>query len=80
MKRSHKHDEVELNFVKHGGVAYLLGGQRVVVAAGVLAIFWAAMPHQLIHQEPSTTLHWMTVPLGQFLRWQLPPALAESVL
>ena len=80
MKRWHKHDEVELNFVEHGGVAYLLGGQRVIVAAGVLAVFWAAMPHQLIHQEPSTTLHWMTVPLGQFLRWQLPPALAESVL
>ena len=80
MVRSHMHDEIELNFVERGHLVYLLGGKHLSISAGQLAIFWAAMPHQLIHQHPLTTLHWMTVPLGQFLRWQLPPTVVTSVL
>jgi len=80
MPRSHRHNEVELNFVATGTVTYRFAGAPTIVSAGRLALFWAALPHQLIEVEPSTTMWWLTVPLARFLRWHLPDALTTRVL
>jgi len=80
MPRSHRHNEVELNFVATGTVTYRFAGAPTIVSAGRLALFWAALPHQLIEVEASTTMWWLTVPLARFLRWHLPDALTTRVL
>lgn len=76
----HRHNEVEFNFVERGALHYRFGANRVVVEEGHLALFWAAMPHQVIEVADATKMYWLTIPLALFLRWQLPPALAGSVL
>ena len=50
MPRPHRHDDLELNAVLSGRLEYLLGGERVVVEEGQIALFWAATPHRLIEQ------------------------------
>ncbi|MGH2535537.1 MAG: helix-turn-helix domain-containing protein [Thermomicrobiales bacterium] len=80
MPRAHRHDEIELNLVTHGTMTYLVGGASVTLAAGDLALFWAAMPHQVVALAPDTYLSWLTVPLATFLRWSLPASFSRAVL
>jgi AraC-like DNA-binding protein len=80
MEGPHRHNDVELNFIERGAFTYLFGGRRVTVRENHLALFWAAMPHQLIAVEPSTGSYWLTLPLGWFLRWRLPDALTQQIL
>jgi AraC-like DNA-binding protein len=80
MEGPHRHNDVELNFIERGAFTYLFGGRRVIIRARHLALFWAAMPHQLIAVEPGTAFHWLTLPLGWFLRWRLPEELTQPIL
>ena len=80
MPSPHRHNEVELNFVATGTVTYRFAGSPTVVSAGRLALFWAALPRQLIEIDEGTTMWWLTVPLARFLRWHLPEALTTRVL
>lgn len=73
MARSHRHDDLELNFVLRGRLDYLFGGQQMSVPAGHLAMFWGATPHRLIEtsfDEPGDTC-WLHIPLSTVLRWGL---------
>lgn len=80
MKNSHIHAEIEFNLVLRGALNYSFGGRRVPVVAGELAIFWAALPHQLDAIEGDTQAFWLTLPLPTFLGFDLPPALVQSLL
>jgi len=80
MKSSHIHAEIEFNLVLRGALNYSFGGRRVPVVAGELAIFWAALPHQLDAIEGDTQAFWLTLPLPAFLGFDLPPALVQSLL
>ncbi|MBZ0287998.1 MAG: AraC family ligand binding domain-containing protein, partial [Anaerolineae bacterium] len=80
MSRPHRHNEIELNLIEQGYMTYVFGGQSVIVRAGTLALFWAAFPHQVIQVGEPTTAHWLTLPLRQFLAWQLYKPFTESVL
>jgi AraC-like DNA-binding protein len=80
MGAAHRHNDVELNYLARGSVAYLFGGQRVMLSAGDLCLFWAARPHQLISGDGDPLMYWVTLPLGRFLSWQLPDRLGEPVL
>jgi len=80
MQRAHRHSEVELNFVETGSLVYLFGGTRVEVSAGQLALFWAAIPHQLVQVDAYCTFHWLTVPFSSFLQWRLPDTLVQQVI
>jgi hypothetical protein len=51
MKRADRHNEIELNLLKRCSLKYLLGGNTVTIPAGRLAVFWAAIPHQIIVSE-----------------------------
>jgi AraC-like DNA-binding protein len=66
----HRHNEIEINALETGFFTYLLAGQEVTVAAGEVALFWAAIPHQVIVSAAQTRLHWATVPLSHVLRWE----------
>jgi AraC-like DNA-binding protein len=80
MPHAHRHGEIELNFVAEGAITYLFGGMPTIVSAGRLALFWAAIPHQIVHLDKRTTLCWLTVPLALFLQWRMPDRLTNRVL
>lgn len=62
---------VELNFVYAGSARYFMGGGFVQLAAGTLAVFWGAFPHQLIELQPKTELMYLRLPLASVLRFGL---------
>src|SRR5689334_3209216 len=72
MSGYHRHNDVELNFVEHGAITYRFGTASTTIRSGQLGVFWAAMPHQLVHVELQTSVYWLTIPLVLFQRWQLP--------
>lgn len=80
MARYHRHHEIELNLVECGALSYLFGAATAPLPAGQLAVFWGVLPHRVAHVEPGTLFHWLTIPLGQFLSWRLPPELTRQVL
>jgi len=71
MPRSHAHGDLEVNFVYSGKIRYFLSGRVVEVPAGVLAVFWAGLPHQVLSSDPGTRFMWLHVPLETVLRWSL---------
>lgn len=80
MQRPDRHNEIEINLLRSGSLTYLLGGQRTTVQAGQLAMFWAALPHQIVAWEGRQPYFVVTLPLGWFLAAGLPQAFAQAVL
>ncbi len=71
MPRPDRHSEIEINLLKAGSLTYLFGGHRTTVKAGRLAVFWAAIPHQIVGfngEEPYFVVTW---PLGELLASKL---------
>src|SRR5438094_472025 len=64
-----------------GTVTYLLGGRKVTVEAGRLAVFWAAIPHQIIDARGVKSPYFVaTLPLAWFLQAKLPDRLVQPIL
>lgn len=80
INRPDRHNEIELNLLETGSVTYLLLGQKIVVPAGRLAVFWAGVPHHTIAFEGLTEYYVSTVPLAWFLQWRLPKHFSHLVL
>jgi AraC-like DNA-binding protein len=59
---------------------YLMGGFRLVIRAGEVAVYWAVTPHRITFCQPRSRLGVMHVPLTEFLRWNLPAGLRAAVL
>lgn len=72
MPQPSHHNEIELNLLKSGSVTYMLGGKKVVIEAGKLCLFWAAIPHQVIAYSADADYLVATIPLEKFLSWRLP--------
>ena len=69
MERSHRHDDLELNYVVRGRLDYLFGGSPMTVQAGEIAVFWGATPHRLIEDcaDQLGDNCWVHIPLGTVL-------------
>jgi AraC family transcriptional regulator, melibiose operon regulatory protein len=80
MRRPDRHNEVELNLLDSGAVTYLLGGRKVTIEAGRLAVFWAAVPHQIIDARVKSPYFVATLPLAWFLQAGLPDRLVQPIL
>ncbi len=80
MPRPDRHNEIELNLLSAGSLTYLLGGHRTTIESGRLAIFWAAIPHQIVDFEGECPYFVMTLPLTDFLRGGLEPRVVSRVL
>jgi AraC family transcriptional regulator, melibiose operon regulatory protein len=80
MKRADRHNEIELNLLKHGSLTYLLGGNTVTIPAGRLAVFWAAIPHQIIASKDQAEYYVATIPLAWFLQCQFPVHFVDAIL
>lgn len=75
-----QHQDFECNFVDGGSITYLMGTSLVTIASGRWAIFWAAVPHHIIHIEPDVHLYRLTIPMAWFLNWHLPDHIVEPVM
>ncbi len=80
MPRPDRHNEIEFNLLRRGSLTYLFGGQRIVIPAGRLAVFWAAIPHQIVGAEGEHPYFVVTLPLSEFLGAGLSPGLVNRVL
>ncbi|WP_436715331.1 helix-turn-helix domain-containing protein [Roseiconus lacunae] len=80
MPRPDRHDEIEINFLDQGRLTYLIGGKRITVEPQAVTLFWAAVPHQIIHFEDVTHYYVITIPFGWFLRWGLPESLQSQLI
>jgi AraC-like DNA-binding protein len=82
MERSHRHDDLELNYVLRGRLDYLFGGTPLRVTAGNIAVFWAATPHRLIDATtPGESDNcWVHIPLATTFGWGLPGAQLNDLL
>ena len=67
----HRHNDIELNYVKQGNFSYWLGGSCIEVTARRTLLFWAAVPHRVIDVAPDTRFYWLTLPLNTFLSWRI---------
>jgi AraC family transcriptional regulator, melibiose operon regulatory protein len=80
MSRPHRHNEIELNYLEKGAMSYFSNGRRIEIQRDQIALFWAAIPHQLIDIEEETVLYWITIPFATFLQWRLPNLLTQRVI
>ena len=80
MSRPDRHNEIELNLFLSGSLTYQFGGRRSTIPSGALALFWGALPHQIIDFDDDAPYYVATVPLSQFLQIRLDPALVNRVL
>ncbi len=80
MQRPDRHNEIELNLLMAGSLTYLLGGRRTTIEAGKLAVFWAAIPHQVVEFDGESPYFVVTVPLVEFLRMGLSQSVVHRIL
>ncbi|MFF5175618.1 helix-turn-helix domain-containing protein [Micromonospora sp. NPDC000089] len=76
MSRAHRHQDLEINIVVEGAVAYLFGGRYVELERGATVLFWAAIPHQLVTATADARVRWLNLPLTTVSSW----GLAQAVL
>jgi len=80
MTLPHRHTEIELNLLLDGEIAYAHRDRLVRLGPGRLAIFWAAIPHQLIERPVICDFCIFTIPLELFLAWGLPASFVQELL
>ena len=80
MKRPDRHNEIELNLLRHGSLTYLLGGNTVTIPSGRLAVFWAGLPHQIISSQDNPEYYVATIPLAWFLQCRFPAHFVDAIL
>jgi AraC family transcriptional regulator, melibiose operon regulatory protein len=80
MRRADRHNEIELNLLRRGSLTYLMGGNRITIPAGRLAVFWAAIPHQVVSSKDNPEYFVATIPLVWFLQCQFPGHFVDAVM
>jgi AraC-like DNA-binding protein len=80
MPESHRHLEVELNFVESGSMTYLAANGLYSVSAGGLVLFWGAYPHRVVEVSEDSSFYCIYIPFGQFLVWELPARLQSVIM
>ncbi len=80
MRRPDRHQEVEVNFAAGAELTYRFADRLVRVPRGRLAVFWAAVPHQLVGWTSERPYWVLTLPILDFLSLGLPEHLVRRVL
>lgn len=80
MPRADRHNEIELNYLPKGSISYLFHDRKVVIPSKKLVIFWGLIPHQIIQFESVEPYYVCTIPLAQFLIWNLPASFIDEIL
>src|SRR3712207_5566743 len=77
---SHWHDQVEINYALGGSLTYLLAGSAVRVPPSRLSLFWAGIPHSVVHRTEVEEFYWVYVPLVWVLRLGLPSSFMRHLM
>lgn len=80
MALPHSHTEIEINLLLEGEIVYAHRDRLVRLLPGRFAIFWAAIPHQLVERPAACDFCIFTIPLETFLGWKLPPLFVQDLL
>ena len=80
MPRPDRHNEIEINLLTRGSITYLINDRKVKVPAKRLVVFWALVPHHIIHFDNNAPYYVCTIPFAQFMNWQLPSSFIDHVL
>lgn len=80
MPRPDRHNEIEINLLESGTLTYLFGGQYVTIEASKLAVFWAAIPHQIVSFDNKVPYFVVTLPLNEFVVTELEPGVVKRIL
>ncbi len=80
MTQSHRHHDLELNFIVRGTGRYVCQGQHIQVQEGDLVLLWGAIPHRLLECHPDSSWIWLTLPLAEVLPWNLPVEFVQRLL
>ncbi|MFC1569431.1 helix-turn-helix domain-containing protein [bacterium] len=80
MPRPDRHNEIEINLLTGGSITYLINDKKLKVTSKRLAVFWALIPHQIIHFDHDKPYYVCTIPFAQFMDWQLPNLFIDHVL
>jgi AraC-like DNA-binding protein len=80
MALPHRHTEIEINLLLEGEIVYAHRDRLVRLQPGRFAIFWAAIPHQLVERPAACDFCIFTAPLETFLGWKLPLRFVQDLL
>lgn len=80
MRRAHRHDDLELNYMRRGWYRYLVGGEVVTLEAGGVLALWGAFPHQSVGAASEASMCWATLPLSDAMAMGLPDGLMGRLL
>ena len=80
MAAADQHNEIEFNFIERGEMLFRRGSETVTISHGTAAIYWAAVPHQVVAVKPNTQISWFALPLAWFLAWNLPVEFNRQIL
>lgn len=80
MEKPDRHNEIEINYFTEGSITYLFRGAKTTIPKNSLALFWGLVPHQILSYEDSAPYYVCTIPLTQFLEWNLPGFFVDRVL
>lgn len=80
MPIAHSHNDIELNFVVEGEIAYRFGSSQTTFRAGSVYVFWATIPHFIVQHQPDTRFFAVHLPVANFLQWRLPSQITRSTL
>lgn len=79
MESSHWHGQVEVNVPFDGDVEYLINNETVKIKKCYMTLFWANIPHQLIHPGECQNMAIFSLPMHLFLSWPLDKQLINHV-
>lgn len=80
MERFDRHNEIEINYFPTDTVTYLFQNTQMTIPAKRIVVFWGLMPHRIIDFQGNAPYYVCTIPLPQFLAWNLPAAFSEHIL
>ncbi len=69
---SHRHNDVEVNLLTAGRMAYSIDGKIVEIPVGALSVFWAGFSHRINEWQPRGKVWSISIPMTIFLKWPLP--------
>lgn len=80
MRAAHRHNDLEINFLLHGSMRYLIGGAFVTLPQQHFCVIWGAMPHQSVVADDARRMMLVTLPLSQAMLWNLPGDFLRQLL
>lgn len=80
LREFHRHNDMEVTFLRSGQLTYEMNGRRVPIPKGRLCLLWGGAPHRWLEWSPSIDMQVLCLPMAFFLLLKLPPAFVHYLL